>query len=281
MFIFSTPDDSCAYLTDNYRSRCIQIYNYHRLLSWDAQRGLHVDIFKVPTCCSCHIDGYKEAFPPLSEYDSYGHLDLEDDGHQSASGSKYRYSTLRDSLKDFDPIEEEEEDFFYSNGYTKRKMKPSSSSSSKHKYERTKSPPIDAYLSPPVSSYEPTYSFGSRYPSKTRSRRPTANRKQITDQLPAGSDFQPNEVTVLPPRTLNDHRVRLAPSIASTVNSTVNIKLPNADAPKRIINYNYHPIIDFFGKENENKSRERDGVDRIGNVVERQSSWRPMINRRG
>lgn len=208
----------------------------------------------------------------MSEYDHYGNLDLEDDGHQSASGSKYRYSTLRDSLKDLDPVEEEEEDFFYSNGYTKRKMKP----------KRAK-PAIDAYLSPPVSSYEPTYSFGARYPSapKTRNRRPVASRKQITDQAPAGSDFQPNEVTVLPPRTLNEQRIRLAPSIASTVNSTVNIKLPNAEAPKRIINYNYHPIIDFFGKENQNRNREAESVERIGNVVERQTSWRPMINRRG
>ena len=26
----------------------VQVYNYHRLLSWDEERGLHMDIYKVP-----------------------------------------------------------------------------------------------------------------------------------------------------------------------------------------------------------------------------------------
>ncbi|GLV48605.1 Neurotrophin 1 [Carabus blaptoides fortunei] len=56
--------DTCTYLTDNFKSRCVQVYNYHRLLTWDQPNGLHMDIFKVPTCCSCHIDSYKIPFPP-------------------------------------------------------------------------------------------------------------------------------------------------------------------------------------------------------------------------
>lgn len=44
---FSKAEESCTYLTDNFRSRCVQVYNYHRLLSWDSTRGLHIDIFKV------------------------------------------------------------------------------------------------------------------------------------------------------------------------------------------------------------------------------------------
>ncbi|CAH0627454.1 unnamed protein product [Chrysodeixis includens] len=59
------PKESCTYLTDNFKSKCVQVYNYHRLLTWDQQNGLHMDIFKVPTCCSCHIEGYSVAFPPL------------------------------------------------------------------------------------------------------------------------------------------------------------------------------------------------------------------------
>ncbi|XP_053603009.1 uncharacterized protein LOC128670979 isoform X2 [Plodia interpunctella] len=59
------PKDSCTYLTDNFKSKCVQVYNYHRLLTWDQQNGLHMDIFKVPTCCSCHIEGYSVSFPPL------------------------------------------------------------------------------------------------------------------------------------------------------------------------------------------------------------------------
>ncbi|KAM3961966.1 neurotrophin 1 [Aphomia sociella] len=59
------PKESCTYLTDNFKSKCVQVYNYHRLLTWDQQNGLHMDIFKVPTCCSCHIEGYSVSFPPL------------------------------------------------------------------------------------------------------------------------------------------------------------------------------------------------------------------------
>lgn len=29
--------------------------------------GLHMDIFKVPTCCSCHVHGYAEVFPPYQK----------------------------------------------------------------------------------------------------------------------------------------------------------------------------------------------------------------------
>ncbi|XP_050334479.1 neurotrophin 1 isoform X1 [Bactrocera neohumeralis] len=55
--------EGCSYLAHSYRSHCTQVYNYHRLLSWDRTRGLHVDIFKVPTCCSCEIDGLRHHFP--------------------------------------------------------------------------------------------------------------------------------------------------------------------------------------------------------------------------
>jgi len=61
---FSNPQSSCSFISENYRSSCVQIYNYHRLLTWDQKLGLHMDIFKVPTCCSCHVHGYSEIFPP-------------------------------------------------------------------------------------------------------------------------------------------------------------------------------------------------------------------------
>ena len=58
------PQASCAFISENYRSSCSQVYNYHRLLTWDNKLGLHMDIFKVPTCCNCHVHGYAEIFPP-------------------------------------------------------------------------------------------------------------------------------------------------------------------------------------------------------------------------
>ena len=40
-------DKSCSYLNDNVKSHCTQIYNYHRLLTWDEKTGLSLDLFKV------------------------------------------------------------------------------------------------------------------------------------------------------------------------------------------------------------------------------------------
>jgi len=61
------PGGSCSYVSHHYKSQCSQVYNYHRLLSWDQERGLHMDIYKVPTCCSCHIMGYSYVYPPLKK----------------------------------------------------------------------------------------------------------------------------------------------------------------------------------------------------------------------
>jgi hypothetical protein len=37
----------CNFISGNFRSECSQVYNYHRLLTWDDVKGLHMDIFKV------------------------------------------------------------------------------------------------------------------------------------------------------------------------------------------------------------------------------------------
>ncbi|CAL8143324.1 unnamed protein product [Orchesella dallaii] len=53
-----SPGDSCSYIMPHFRTACTQVYNYHRLLAWDSEKGLHMDVFKVPTCCTCHVLGY-------------------------------------------------------------------------------------------------------------------------------------------------------------------------------------------------------------------------------
>lgn len=37
------------------KTRCLQQYEDHRLVAWSAQRGLHVDMFRLPVSCSCHL----------------------------------------------------------------------------------------------------------------------------------------------------------------------------------------------------------------------------------
>ncbi len=44
----SKPGGGCSYVSHHYKSQCSQVYNYHRLLSWNKERGLHMDIYKVP-----------------------------------------------------------------------------------------------------------------------------------------------------------------------------------------------------------------------------------------
>ncbi|XP_054166621.1 putative uncharacterized protein DDB_G0282133 [Oppia nitens] len=38
-----------------YKSSCIQKYSNERLLVWTADRGIHLDVFRLPIACSCHL----------------------------------------------------------------------------------------------------------------------------------------------------------------------------------------------------------------------------------
>ncbi|XP_026847406.1 neurotrophin 1 [Drosophila persimilis] len=102
----SNPGESCSYLAQTYRSHCSQVYNYHRLLSWDKVRGLHVDIFKVPTCCSCQVDGYRQQFPPLSSIQAKDYSPLANFKPESVGSNGY--STINE--EDLDYADDSEED---------------------------------------------------------------------------------------------------------------------------------------------------------------------------
>ncbi|XP_032795270.2 adhesive plaque matrix protein [Daphnia magna] len=52
------PGASCRTLAACYRSECLQQYIYHRMLSFDPcdpQKGIFIDIYKMPSACSCHL----------------------------------------------------------------------------------------------------------------------------------------------------------------------------------------------------------------------------------
>ncbi|XP_029726742.1 neurotrophin 1 [Aedes albopictus] len=219
----TTPSDSCTYLTDNFRSRCVQIYNYHRLLSWDTARGLHVDIFKVPTCCSCHIDGYREAFPPfnggggggggggVSEYDSKS--DSYEDPNIAATNNVIRntqYSTLKFDNNDEPENVEDNIAYHFANGFQRMKPpkydngilippSPPPHQFTKNRYERPKlvppkkqnlahfiPPPIlDTYLSPPPNevSHYTPFKRGPHFTNSNTLKR-TAQVQPAPNRLP-------------------------------------------------------------------------------------------------
>ncbi|XP_046453978.1 proline-rich protein 3-like isoform X1 [Daphnia pulex] len=52
------PGSSCRTLAPCYQSKCLQKYVYQRMLSFDPcypQKGIFIDIYKLPSACSCHI----------------------------------------------------------------------------------------------------------------------------------------------------------------------------------------------------------------------------------
>ncbi|CRL02499.1 CLUMA_CG015276, isoform A [Clunio marinus] len=295
----SQPLDPCSYLTENFESSCTQIYNYHRLLSWDSSRGLHVDIFKVPTCCSCHLVGYKESFPPLSSpsnsissISSKRQRPIDLDTFSSSSNRNSQYSTLleSDDIEDNNDSEDSNIAYQFGNGFKRLKPKkpsvlppdPDNAKSSRPSNKRNRVRP-ETFLTPPANNKNSNFPFTKR--NSNRQRTPTLKRKQF-DQSFAESDTKVSRasiggskgVTSLPSRPFSqsERPKKITPSISSTIDTnSVNLRLANANSlePKRI-NYNYHPIIDFFEDDQPHKnSLEK----KTGKFVTDDNSWRPVI----
>jgi len=49
------PGAPCSYLDPHYPSACVQKHNFVRLLAYTYEEGLHIDSFKLPISCSCHL----------------------------------------------------------------------------------------------------------------------------------------------------------------------------------------------------------------------------------
>lgn len=286
----SNPLEPCSYLTENFESSCTQVYNYHRLLSWDNTRGLHVDIFKVPTCCSCHLVGYKEAFPPLaSPSNSITNVSKKKqpqdfDAFSSSSNRNSQYSTLNES-DDFETNNDEDSNIAYQFGNGFKRLKPRKPDQQQQQPEiventRNRQPTKrnqfpESFLTPPANNPEANFPFTNRGPNN-RQRTPTLKRKQF-DQQAGESDLKISRVTVFPPKVFSqsERPRRVTPPIASTIDTnSVNLRLANAQsADTKRVNYNYHPIIDFFEEE----EPKRPSLDRKTGKLKAEDSWRPVI----
>lgn len=280
--------EPCSYLTENFESSCTQVYNYHRLLSWDNTRGLHVDIFKVPTCCSCHLNGYKEAFPPLGQPSNSisnapnNLLPAHEDVFSASSNTNSQYSTVNESNEE---PEEEDEDtniaYQFGNGF--KRIKPKKSSTQIQELEpppksRPANKRIPTFLTPPANNKDSNFPFTNR--GSNRQRTPTLKRKQF-DQNYSESETISSRIQFSPqkPFSPSERPRKIIPPLSSTVDSSsVNLRLPNAQSPEqKRINYNYHPIIDFF----EDGETAKNGIDRKTGKVNsavNDNSWMPMVN---
>ena len=55
MSFFRYPSAPCSFVEKKYYSQCLQKHNFVRLLAYTYEEGLHIDSFKMPVACSCHI----------------------------------------------------------------------------------------------------------------------------------------------------------------------------------------------------------------------------------
>ena len=57
------PSAPCSYIDQTkLASQCLQKHNFVRLLAYTYEEGLHIDSFKMPVACSCHIKGPKHHY---------------------------------------------------------------------------------------------------------------------------------------------------------------------------------------------------------------------------
>jgi len=49
------PGAPCSFIDHAYHSGCLQKHNFVRLLAYTYEEGLHIDSFKLPIACSCHV----------------------------------------------------------------------------------------------------------------------------------------------------------------------------------------------------------------------------------
>ena len=261
--------------------------NQHR----DNTRGLHVDIFKVPTCCSCHLVGYKEAFPPLASpsnsitsMSSNKKPPTDFDTFSSSSNRNSQYSTLSVSEDD---VEDDEDDdnsniaYQFGNGF--KRIKPKQPTTSIQDYNEglknsqslSKRNQPESFLTPPANNHDSNFPFSNSVPSRRRI--PTLKRKQF-DHKADGNEVKMKHLTVFPPKVYSqsERPRKITPPISSTVDTnSVNLRLPNAyNNEQRRINYNYHPIIDFF----ENEESQKSSLDhKTGKLVAEDNNWKPVV----
>ncbi|XP_026810480.1 uncharacterized protein LOC113552024 isoform X2 [Rhopalosiphum maidis] len=87
------PETRCSHVSTKFKSTCHQVYNYHRLLTWDQFSGLTMDIFKVPTCCACHI----QELNPLAPDNFESHNSVADDQHTLPSNTNQKKLTTQNT----------------------------------------------------------------------------------------------------------------------------------------------------------------------------------------
>ncbi|XP_012287933.1 neurotrophin 1 [Orussus abietinus] len=299
----SNPHTSCSFISENYRSSCVQVYNYHRLLTWDSKLGLHMDIFKVPTCCSCHVHGYTEIYPPHQKdpppkpKESFPGVDFATEDNNEDLGpygkptnyvNKYTHHINYDSS--------------FGAGHGHHDSSPTSylndlSEASNVHTTKNKKPVLDATVN------RPTYSTSGRVRPKKPAPVPRPYDKLPQQHAPntrapgyTGGPLlkapRPNRPNRPYRRESTSHVEYHGTSRNSTLtdrfstqfdqglDGTTRLQSGNFDEeyqePPRRVNYNYHPIIDFFKPEAAMLQSTQPEAAQTSS--EESNSWKPMVS---
>ncbi|XP_031841326.1 neurotrophin 1 [Nomia melanderi] len=268
---------SCSFISENYRSSCVQVYNYHRLLTWDSKLGLHMDIFKVPSCCSCHVHGYSDIFPPHQK-------DPPPKTKEKFPGSDF--ITSSDQKEDYEDVSK----LNYLNKFSAAYDTSIGSSNKKPSIEPTPSrPSITLPIRPRLKKPSPSSSrpFDNKLPQQHA---PNTRAPGYTGPLLKGP--RPNRPSRPPYRrestshadeqteSLNNSSIVNRFSQPYDLDVDASSRLQNGgfdeeyQETQRRVNYNYHPIIDFFRPE---ASMLQSAETQSAPVQDDSNSWKPVI----
>ena len=65
------PQAPCSFIDHAYHSSCLQKHSFVRLLAYSYQQGLHIDSFKLPSACSCHVESPKYGIGDTRQSEGY------------------------------------------------------------------------------------------------------------------------------------------------------------------------------------------------------------------
>nr|XP_012228352.1 PREDICTED: uncharacterized protein LOC105675647 [Linepithema humile] len=282
----SNPHSSCSFISENYRSSCVQIYNYHRLLTWDQKLGLHMDIFKVPTCCSCHVHGYSEIYPPHQK-------DPPAKPKETFPGSEF--ATINDQKDDFQDLSKLGS-FNQISKYTPISNFDSSLVPSNKKPILDITPttrpsftlPTRTRLKKPASILRPFDKLPQQHAPNTRApgyKGPLTkgNRPNRLSRPPFRRESTSHAEDFMETSANTSTKIRYSQPYDQDVDATSRLQNSGFDdeyhEPQRRINYNYHPIIDFFKPEAAMlQSAEPQLATQPAPVQSDNSAWKPMIS---
>ncbi|KAJ8680650.1 hypothetical protein QAD02_016437 [Eretmocerus hayati] len=270
----SSPKASCSFISEHYRSSCMQVYNYHRLLTWDSKLGLHMDIFKVPTCCSCHVHGYTDLYPPhetdppLRNQETFPGADFvtrDHHGKGSSHGGKYGNSLDSASVNLF-------RDNYGSLDSEETQLQHSSSARrpSVIKPPRLRKPSggVKPFDKLPQQHAPNTRAPGYKGPSRPhRPNRPFRRDSGISET--ADSTEVTNNSTLNRFNQAFDQDV-LEPNLRFGFDDEY-------QEPQRRVNYNYHPIIDFFKPEAALLKAEEPIKESASTSHTTRDTWKPIF----